>query len=319
VKAAVYRSYGPPDVLRVEEIDPPALEEGHDDSVLIKVRHASVNPFDCLCRKGYLPFRLSNGLTSPRKPILGIDVAGTVEQVGKKPGKFQVGDSVFGNCVGSYAEYVLARESTLSTLPHNVTFQEAAAIPTAALTALQALRDVAQIKKGQDVLIYGASGGVGHFAVQIAKWYEAVVTAVCSTSNLQWVKNLGADHVIDYTQEDFARSGKKYDIVLDAVAKRTFFACKPSLASTGTYITENPLKPAYHPFQFLLAALTGDRRARTQLVRPNADDLGTLTELIEKGNLKPSIERSYPLTQIAEAHRHIEKGHARGKIVVEIQ
>ena len=318
MKAAVYKSYGPPEVLKIEEIDSPAILDGHDDRVLIKVHYASVNPFDCLYRKGYFPVRPSNGLIKPKLQVLGIDVAGTVETVGKNVSKLKVGDRVFGNCLGSHAEYVRARQNSIGMIPKNLTLKEAAAIPTAALTALQALRDVAHIKKCQEVLIYGASGGVGHFAVQIAKYFETEVTAVCSTSNLPWVNELGADFMIDYTQEDFAKNGKQFDIILDAVAKRTFFNCKPSLTPTGMYITENPLKPVYHPLQLLLGLLTGDKRGKTHLSQPNAKDLDFLRELIEQEKLKPMIEHTYPLNEIVEAHRHVERGHAKGKIVVEI-
>ena len=318
MRAAVYRSYGPPEVLKVEDIDPPVIQDGHADRVLIKVHHASVNPYDYLFRKGYLPTRMENGLTKPKHQVLGIDVAGTVEAVGKNVSRFKVGDAVFGNCLGSHAEYVRARESAISMMPKHLTFREAAAIPTSALTALQALRDVAQIEKGQTILIYGASGGVGHFAVQIAKFYETEVTAVCSASNLHWVKDLGADHMIDYTKEDFAKNGKKYDIILDAVGKRTFFNCRRSLTETGVYITEHVLYPKYHPAQLLLGSLMGDKRAKIHLTKPNDKDLDFLRELIDVERLRPVIEKTYSLDQIAEAHRHLEGEHAKGKIVVEI-
>ena len=319
MRAAVYRSYGPPEVLKVEDIDPPAIQDGHDDRVLIKVHHASVNPFDYLHRRGYLPVRPSNGLMKPKQHILGIDAAGTVEAVGKSVSRFKVGDAVFGNCLGSHAEYVRARESAISLMPKNLTFGEAAAIPTVALTALQALRDVAQIKVGQRVLIYGASGGIGHFAVQLARFYETEVTAVCSTSNLLWVKDLGADDMVDYTRGDFADNGKQYDIILDAVGKRTFFSCRRSLTKTGVYITEHVLYPKYHPAQLLLGSLMGDKRARIHLTQPNAKDLDFLRELVEEERIGPVIEKTYSLDQIAEAHRHLERGHAKGKIVIEIQ
>jgi NADPH:quinone reductase-like Zn-dependent oxidoreductase len=250
---------------------------------------------------------------------LGIDVAGTIVAVGNNVSKFKIGDRVFGNCLGSHAEYVRARESRISMMPNNSTFNAAATIPTAALTALQALRDVAQIKQGQNVLVYGASGGVGHFAVQLARFYATEVTAVCSTSNLAWVQDLGAHYMIDYTKENFAQNSKKYDIILDAVGGRTFFNCRRSLTETGIYITEHVLYPKYHPIQLLLGSLFGDKRAKIHLTKPNDKDLDFLHGLIEGEAIRPVIEKSYPLDQIVEAHRHVENGHTKGKVVIEIQ
>lgn len=320
MKAAVFTSYGPPEVLKIEEIDRPAIEEGHDDRVLVKVHSSSVNPFDYLHRKGYWPVRLSEGITRPKPPIqiLGIDVAGTVEAVGRNVSRFKVGDAVFGNGLGAHAEFVRARESRLSRMPKSVTFNEAAAVTTAALTALQALRDVAQIREGQKVLVYGASGGIGHFAVQLADYYGTEVTAVCSTANLAWVADLGADHVIDYTKEDFTDTGQKYDIILDAVGGRTFFNSRGSLTDTGVYITEHIFYPKYHPIQLLLASLFGDKRAKTHLSKPNAEDMDFLAGLLETGRIKPIIEKCYPLEDIANAHRHVEGRHAKGKVIVEV-
>jgi len=317
MRAAIYSSYGPPEVLEIKDVERPSIMD--DDRVLIRVHNASVNAYDYLFRKGYLPTRLENGLTKPKNHILGIDVAGTIEAVGKNVLKFKVGDHVFGSCFGSHAEYVTPRENALSHMPKNVTFEEAAAIPCAAQTALQALRDVAQIKQGQRVLIYGASGGVGHFAVQLARYFEAEVTAVCSTSNLQWVKALGAHYVIDYTKEDFADNGKKYDVILDAVGKRTFFSCLRSLKETGVYITEHAIYPKYHPLQLIVSPLIGRKKAKIHLAKPNDVDLNFLRCLVEEEKVRPVIEKCFPFDQIVEAHRHVESGRTKGKVVLEIK
>jgi NADPH:quinone reductase-like Zn-dependent oxidoreductase len=316
MRAAIYESYGPPEVLEIKDVELPFIKD--NDRVLIKVHNASVNAMDYLYRKGYFPTRLQNGLTKPKTRILGLDVAGTIEAVGKNVTKLKVGDQIFGSCLGSHAEYVCPRESVLSLMPKNVTFEEAAAVPCTAQTALQALRDVAQIKPGNRVLIYGASGGIGHFAVQLAKYFEAEVTAVCSSSNLQWVKDLGADYVIDYTKEDFTDNGKKYDIILDAVGKLTFFSCLRSLTEKGIYITEHLLYPKYHPIQLIISPLIGGRKAKVHLAKPNDKDLDFLRGLLEEENVKPVIEKCYPLDQIIEAHKHVESGRTKGKVVLEI-
>jgi NADPH:quinone reductase-like Zn-dependent oxidoreductase len=316
MRAAIYRSYGPPEVLEIKDVEQPSIKD--DDRVLIRVHNASVNPYDYLFRKGYLPTRLENGLTKPKNHILGIDVAGTIEAVGKNVHRFKVGDHVFGSCFGSHAEYVCPRQNVLSLMPKNATFEEAAAVPCAAQTALQALRDVAQIKQGQRVLIYGASGGIGHFAVQLARYFEAEVTAVCSTSNLQWVKDLGAHYVLDYTEEDFADNGKKYDVILDAVGKRTFFSCLRSLTERGVYITEHAIYPKYHPIQLMISSLIGRKKAKVHLAKPNDMDLDFLRGLMEEEKVKPVIEKFYPLDQIVEAHRHVESGRTKGKIVIKM-
>jgi len=318
MKAAIYKSYGPPEVLKIEDVEKPSIQD-EGERVLVQVHSASVNPFDNLFRKGYLPTRLDNGLFRPKERRLGIDVAGTVEAVGKNVSRLKVGDQVFGSCLGSHAEYVRPLQAGITLMPKNATFSEAAALPCAALTALQALRNVAQIKRGHKVLIYGASGGIGHFAVQLARYYEAEVTAVCSASNLEWVAALGADYVIDYAQADFADNGQQYDIILDAVGRRTFFSCRRSLTPTGIYISEHVLYPIYHPVQLLVASVMGDKRAKVHLTKPNFEDIDFIRGLVEAEKLKPVIEKRYPLDQIVDAHRHVENGHTKGKVVIEVQ
>jgi NADPH:quinone reductase-like Zn-dependent oxidoreductase len=317
MKAAIFETYGSPEVMEIRDVVKPFIKE--EDRVLIKVVSASINQYDNLFRKGYIPTRLENGFTKPKTQILGIDVAGIVEAVGKKVQKFKVGDHVFGSCVGSHAEYVCPRQNVLSLMPKNSTFEEAAAIPCAALTALQALRDVAQVKAGDKVLVYGASGGVGHFAVQLARYYGAEVTAVCSTSNIGWIRDLGVHHVIDYTQEDFAHNGKKYNLILDAVGKRTFFSCLRSLTENGIYITEHPLYPKYHPMQLMIGSIIGSKKAKIHLAKPNDSDLDLLRVLMEKETLRPIIEKCFTLNEIVEAHRHVESGRTKGKVVLKIE
>ncbi len=318
MRAAVYDRYGPPEVLRVAEIEPPTLADGHTDRVLIQVKAASVNPFDVFHRAGFLPIRPSHGWLKPKTPVLGIDVAGTVTAVGAAVTRFKIGDAVFGNCFGSHAEVVRARVTALAPLPQGLTFADAAALPTAALTALQGLRTVAAVKPGQRVLVNGASGGVGHLAVQIAKALGAHVTAVCSGANVAWVQALGPDRVIDYTREDFTRAGERYDLVYDAVGKRTYFACKPVLAETGVYITENPLKTWSMIPQLILSAAIGDKRPRMHLAEANEADMAEIADLCAQAKLRPVIDRSYRLDQIAEAHRHVERGHTKGKVVIDV-
>jgi NADPH:quinone reductase-like Zn-dependent oxidoreductase len=317
VKAAIYKTFGSPEVIGIKDVEQPTIKD--QDRVLIRVHSASVNTLDYLYRKGYYPTRIDNGLTKPKNHILGIDVAGTIEAVGDSVRKFKVGDHVFGSCFGSHSEYVSPRESFLSHMPKNISFEEAAAIPCAAQTALQALRDVAKVKQGQRVLIYGASGGVGHFAVQLAKYFGAEVTAVCSTSNLEWVKDLGADYVLDYTKEDLKKNGIQYDIILDAVGKRTYFSCMNSLTEEGIYITEHLFSPRTQPLQLMIGSILGRKKAKTHFTKPNDKDLVFLSGLVEEEKLKPVIEKCFPLEQIVEAHRHIESGRTKGKIVLRVK
>lgn len=316
MRVAMCRTYGPPDVMKIEEMEKPSLQD--EDRVLVRVRCASVNPGDKWMRKGLLFGRFMTGWTKPKRPILGMDFAGTIEAVGKNVSGFQIGDRVFGGGRGCYREYLIANPASICLMPENATFAEGAAVSVVGVTALQALRDVAQIQPGQKVLVYGASGGIGHVAVQLAKAFGAEVTAVCSTANLPWVKALGADHVIDYTRENFAKNGKRYDIILDSVGKLTFFGCLRSLADAGVYISEFFLNPWYHPVQIMLSRWFGRKKAKIHIARFNHADLDTLRGLMAEGRLKPVVEKSYPLEQIAAAHRHMDGGHTKGKIVVEM-
>lgn len=319
MKAAVYTRYGPPDVLTTEEIAAPELRPEDGKRVLIQVHASSTNPFDVLHRGGFLPIRPSHGWLRPRSGVLGIDVAGTILEVGRDVTRFKVGDAVYGGCFGSHAEIVRARENTLAPLPPSLTYRTAAALPTAAMTALQALRDVAHLQAGQKVLINGASGGVGHLAVQMAKAMGAHVTAVCSGPNVGWVKALGADDVIDYTRDDFTRSGLRYDVVLDSVGKRAYFDCARVLGPNGVFITENPLKVWTLLPQLGWSALVGDKRPKMHLAETTSQDLAVVSEWCDQGRLRPVIEEVYPLDQVAESHRHIEAGHTRGKVVIELR
>jgi NADPH:quinone reductase-like Zn-dependent oxidoreductase len=318
MKAAVCRRYGPPEVVQIEEIAAPVIGEGMDDRVVVRVRDASLNPFDLHYRRGYLPVRFENGWTSPKQHVLGIDVAGTVEAIGGAVTRFKPGEAVFGHCLGSHAQFVRARESTLSRLPSNLDFEQAAVVPCAALTALQALRDIAKLQPGQSVLISGASGGVGHFAVQLARHFGAEVTAVTSTPNLAWVKALGAEEMYDYTRQDFTKNGKQYDVIMVAAGKRSYFSCKRSLAEKGVFISESP-KPEYQILQVAVSSLLGDPRPRMHLAQPNQKDIELIRELLETGRIRPVIEKVYPLSEIAAAHRHLETGRTRGKLAVEVQ
>lgn len=318
MKAAVYRRYGPPEVVHLDEIEPPALGPEHVDRVLVRVQASSVNPFDVYYRSGFLPVRADNGWLKPKNPVLGIDVAGTVEAVGPGVTRFKVGDLVFGNCFGSHAEFVRVREKGLALLPRNLSVGEAAALPTVALTALQGLRDQGGVGPGQSVLVNGAAGGIGHCAVQIAAALGAEVTAVCSTGNVAWVEALGPARVIDYTREDFVRRPERYDVVFDAVGKRTYYASRSVLKPGGRVILENPLKVWPNLWQVGLAMLTGDRRVKMHLTEANVEDMDWLRAAVDAGKLKPVIERTYPLGDAAGAHRHVEGGHAKGKVVLDV-
>lgn len=340
MKAILYRRYGSPDVLEYEETQIP-IPEG--DAVLVKIRAASVNPLDCAELKG-LPyvFRTVFGLRTPTaaepgRP--GVDLAGVVEAVGEKVTRFQPGEPVFGMCVnnpraegvqswvhrdGSYAEYACTPESGLVLKPENVTFEQAAATPIAALTALQGLRGKGKIQPGQDVLIHGAAGGVGSFAVQIAKWLGAKVTAVTSTKNLDLVRSLGADRVIDYTQEDFTQGTRRYDVVFDCHASHPLAAIRRVLTGNGIYVPVGaPVKQG--GFGILVGLLrmqvlsrVTSQRFVTFMARPNPEDLETLRELLASGAVKPVIDHCFALNRTPDAIRYLEEGHAQGKVVITV-
>ena len=314
MKAIVYTKFGPPEVLQLQEVEKPTPKA---NEVLIKIYATAVTKEDPDMRAspGF------NGFLKPRNPILGQELAGEVEAIGRGVTRFKPGDQVFGiDSFGAYAEYKCMPENgALAIKPANLSYEEAASVPNGALTALPFLRDKGKIQSGQTVLIYGASGSVGAAAVQLAKYYGAEVTGVCSTANLEWVRSLGADRVIDYTQEDFTENGKTYDIIFDTVGKRSFSECKGSLTDKGIYLATVPT-PAMM-LQALWSAKGGRKKVKFAAtgLRPasaKSKDLVFLTELIEAGKLKPVIDRRYPLEQTAEAHRYVEQGHKKGNVVI---
>jgi 2-desacetyl-2-hydroxyethyl bacteriochlorophyllide A dehydrogenase len=321
MKAIVYTKYGSPDVLQFKEVEKPAL---NDDEILVKIQAASANPLDWhLMRASPFFVRLGGGLRKPKDPRLGADIAGRVEAVGNNVTQFRPGDEVFGAGTGSFAEYASVPENTLALKPANSSFEQAAAIPVAATTALQGLRDAGHIHSGQKVLINGASGGVGTFAVQIAKSFGAEVTGVCSTRNLEMVRSIGADHVIDYTKEDFTRNGQHYDLIYDAVGNRSVSDYKRALNPNGTCVIagfQNLPRLFEHMVLGPLRSKTGNKKVGLMgIAKMNQKDLVYMKELLEAGKVVPVIDRRYPLPETAEAIRYLEKGHARGKVVIAVE
>ncbi|MFC1941342.1 NAD(P)-dependent alcohol dehydrogenase [Chloroflexota bacterium] len=321
MKAILCTKYGPPDVLQLKEVEKPTPK---DNEVLVKIHAASVNDWDwgLLIGKPFVN-RLLFGLLKPKK-ILGCDIAGLVEAVGRNVKQLQPGDEVFGDIsgcgFGGFAEYVCARENALALKPASMTFEEAAAVPQAALLALQGLRDKGQIQPGQKVLINGAGGGAGTFAVQIAKSFRAEVTGVDSTSKLDMMRSIGADHVIDYTQEDFTKNGQRYDLILDVAAYHSIFDYKRALSPKGIYVMVGGSSARIFQVMFLgpWISMTGSKKIGVLMHKPNKD-LAFMKELLEAGKVVPVIDRRYPLSEVAEALRYFGAGHAQGKVVITLQ
>jgi NADPH:quinone reductase-like Zn-dependent oxidoreductase len=316
MKAVVQNGYGSPDVLCIKEMEKP--QAGEDD-VLIGVRAVSLNAGDLFTVRGS-PWlvRTSVGFPKPKDYILGWDVAGRVEAVGGNVTRFQPGDAVYCTCSSAFAEYVVVPQEQVAFKPSNLTYEEAAAVPTAGLTALQGLRDAGKVQPGQRVLINGASGGVGAFAVQIAKSLGAEVTGVCSTRNVEMVRTLGADHVVDYTREDFTKMGQTYDLILDNVASRSLADLRRTLAPGGVVVPNSGHGGMSYVFKSMVASLFMRQHANMFMAKPNATDLAYLAELIESGKITPIIDAIYPLFDIRDALRHMDEQHAQGKLALTV-
>lgn len=323
MQAMVYTRYGSPDALELKEIPKPAPK---DNEVLVKVYAVSVNAADLhLLRADPFLIRLSSGLLKPKNQVLGSDIAGRVEAVGKNVTRFKPGEDVFGDISadgwGGFAEYACAREDAFALKPGNLSFEEAAAVPMAAVTALQGIRYAGQVRPGQKVLIHGASGGVGTFALQLAKAGGAEVTAVCSTGNLEVARSIGADHVIDYTREDFAKNGKQYDLILATNGDRSISDYRRALTPRGIYVQTggSMAQMSQAMLQGPWISRTGSQRMGNMgVAKPNQADLVIVKGLLESGKVKPVIDRCYPLSQAAQALRYLEEGHARGKVVITV-
>ncbi|MBV9155767.1 MAG: NAD(P)-dependent alcohol dehydrogenase [Acidobacteriaceae bacterium] len=323
MQAITYRRYGSPDVLEYRQTEKPTPAPSE---VLIQVRAASVNPYDWHFLRG-TPFfiRLFTGLRKPRSPALGADVAGIVAAVGPEITRFKIGDAVFGVCKGAFAEFACAKETALALKPESLSFEEAASVPIAGITALQGLRDRGRVQPGQRVLINGAAGGVGTFAVQIGKYLGAQITGVCSAGNVALVKSLGADAVIDYTLQDFTRSPERYDVIFDLVGNHPLKAIRRALRSKGIFVGcggGGPDKPSSELMammlgQFVISPFTSQKLTGV-FAKINTADLNTLGDLLQSGRVKPVLDRSYPLGDTSEALRYVERCHARGKVIIAV-
>jgi len=321
MKAIVSHRYGRPDVLELRDVDKPVIE---DHQVLVRVHASSVNPAEWYRVTGPYFARIAEGLRKPKHPSMGADLAGRVEAVGRNVKEFQPGDEVLGTSGGSWAEYACAREARLVPKPANLSFEEAAAVPVAAITALQALRDKGRIQQGQKVLINGASGGVGTFAVQIAKSFGAEVTGVCSTRNVEMVRSLGADHVVDYTQEDFTQRGERHDLMLDIAGSRSFSDFRRALTGEATVVlvggrmTYRGHGPLPHLVRTLLASRGRSQTVKFFVAKITKEDLVFLQELLEAGKVTAVIDRRYELSQVPEALTYLGEGHARAKVIITV-
>ena len=321
MKAIVHDRYGLPDVLRLEDVERPVAS---DDEVLVRVQAAAVNIGDWHLLRG-TPYvmRIATGPFRPRHRVPGLDLAGRVESVGKDVTQFRPGDEVFGWCKGAFAEYGCARQDNFLPKPADLTLEQSAAVGDSAFTALNAVRDQGKVQPGHEVLINGASGGVGTFAVQIAKSFGATVTGVCSTRNMDLVRSVGADEVIDYTQEDFAQGGRRYDVMVDLVGSRSLSDCRRALTSRGTYVLVGVADigrwfGVARQINVLSRSPLVRQKMRVFIVRHNQEDLVVLRELVEAGKVAPIIDRRYDLSQVPEALRYQGEGHARGKVVITV-
>jgi len=324
MKAITYAKYGPPEVLQLKEVEKPAPR---DNEVLVQINAASANAYDwhLLTADIFLVRLMGGGLLKPKNTMLGSDIAGQVEAVGRNVKLFQPGDEVFGDISecgnGGFAEYACAPEERLVLKPANLSFEEAAAVPMAAVTALQGLRNQGQIQPGQKVLINGASGGVGTFAVQIAKSFSAEVTAVCSTRNLEQARSLGADYVIDYTKENFTQTGQRYDLILAVNGYHPLSAYQRALTSRGIYVMAGGSGAQIFQAMLLgpLMSKSGGKKMGGVSAKPNQEDLAFMKGLLEDGKVVPVIDQRYPLSETAEALRYLGSGHARGKVVITVE
>ena len=328
MKAAIYTRYGPPEVVQIADVEKPVPK---DHEVLIRVCAAAVNPYDWHFMRGEpYPVRIAaGGLRKPKDSRLGADVAGEIEAAGKNITQFKLGDAVFGSCKGAFAEYACASESNLALKPDNVTFEQAASVPIAAFTALQGFRrggltKDGKVHTGQKILINGAAGGVGTFAVQIAKSFGADVTGVCSTKNVEMVRSIGADQVVDYTQEDFTKSSRRYDVILDCVGNHSFSECRRVMNPRGIYVgaggtSDNwMIGPLTRALKALALSWFVSQKQVMVLAKPSKEDLTIMAELMAIGKVTPVIDRRYSLREVPEAVRYLEAGHARGKVVITV-